>query len=74
MIEPHGKTLVSFHLSADELAEYSELSSKTASLTLSLKQQCDLEMISNGAFSPLSTFNNQKDYEEILLKNKLSNG
>jgi sulfate adenylyltransferase len=74
MIEPHGKTLVSFHLSADELSEYSELSNKTSSLTLSLKQQCDLEMISNGAFSPLSTFNNQKDYEEILLNNKLSNG
>ena len=74
MIKPHGKTLVSFHLSADELAEYSELSNNISSLTLSLKQQCDLEMISNGAFSPLSTFNNQKDYEEILLKNKLSNG
>ena len=74
MIKPHGETLVSFHLSADELSEYSELSNKTASLTLSLKQQCDLEMISNGAFSPLSTFNNQKDYEEILLNNKLSNG
>jgi len=74
MIKPHGKTLVSFHLSADELSEYSELSNKTSSLTLSLKQQCDLEMIANGAFSPLSTFNNQKDYEEILLKNKLSNG
>ena len=74
MIEPHGKTLVSFHLSADELSEYSELSNKTAALTLSLKQQCDLEMIANGAFSPLSTFNNQKDYEEILLNNRLSNG
>jgi len=74
MIEPHGKTLVSFHLSADELSEYSELSNKTSSLTLSLKQQCDFEMIANGAFSPLSTFNNQKDYEEILLNNKLSNG
>ncbi len=74
MIEPHGKKLVSFHLSADELSEYSELSNKTSSLTLSLKQQCDLEMIANGAFSPLSTFNNQKDYEEILLNNKLSNG
>lgn len=74
MIKPHGKTLVSFHLSADKLSEYSELSNNISSLTLSLKQQCDLEMISNGAFSPLSTFNNQKDYEEILLNNKLSNG
>ena len=74
MIKPHGETLVSFHLSADELSEYSELSNNISSLTLSLKQQCDLEMIANGAFSPLSTFNNQKDYEEILLNNKLSNG
>ena len=74
MIDPHGNKLVSFHLSKGELEEYSELSSKISSLTLSLKQQCDLEMILNGAFSPLLTFNNQKDYEEILLNNKLLNG
>jgi len=74
MIDPHGNTLVSFHLSKGELQEYSELSNTISSLTLSLKQQCDLEMISNGAFSPLLTFNNQKDYEEILLNNKLLNG
>ncbi len=74
MIDPHGNTLVSFHLSKGELQEYSELSNTVSSLTLSLKQQCDLEMISNGAFSPLLTFNNQKDYEEILLNNKLLTG
>jgi len=74
MIDPRGNTLVSFHLSKGELQEYSELSNTISSLTLSLKQQCDLEMISNGAFSPLLTFNNQKDYEEILLNNKLLNG
>ena len=74
MIDPHGNTLVSFHLSKGELQEYSELSNTISSLTLTLKQQCDLEMISNGAFSPLLTFNNQKDYEEVLLNNKLLNG
>ena len=74
MINPHGNTLVTFHLSKGDLQEYSELSNTIASLTLSLKQQCDLEMISNGAFSPLLTFNNQKDYEEVLLNNKLLNG
>ena len=74
MIDPHGNKLVSFHLSKGELQEYSELSNTISSLTLSLKQQCDLEMILNGAFSPLLTFNNQKDYEEILLNNKLLNG
>ena len=74
MIEPHGNLLVSFPFSEDELQEYSELSNNISSLTLSLKQQCDLEMISNGAFSPLVTFNNQKDYEEILNNNNLLNG
>ena len=74
MIDPHGNKLVSFHLSKGELEEYSELSNTISSITLSLKQQCDLEMILNGAFSPLLTFNNQKDYEEILLNNKLLNG
>ena len=74
MIDPHGNKLVSFHLSKGDLEEYSELSNTISSLTLSLKQQCDLEMILNGAFSPLLTFNNQKDYEEILLNNKLLNG
>ena len=38
------------------------------------RQICDLEMILNGAFSPLLTFNNQKDYEEILINNKLLSG
>ena len=74
MIDPHGNKLVSFHLPKGEVEEYSELSNTISSLTLSLKQQCDLEMILNGAFSPLLTFNNQKDYEEILLNNKLLNG
>jgi len=74
MISPHGNRLVSFHLSKGELEEYSELSNTISSLTLSFKQQCDLEMILNGAFSPLLTFNNQKDYEEIILNNKLLNG
>ncbi|MBM23633.1 MAG: adenylyltransferase [Gammaproteobacteria bacterium] len=74
MIDPHGKALVSFHLSKGELDEYSELTNTISSLTLSTKQQCDLEMILNGAFSPLLTFNNQKDYEEILINNKLLSG
>ena len=39
MIDPHGKALVSFHLSKGELDEYSELTNTISSLTLSTKQQ-----------------------------------
>lgn len=38
------------------------------------KQRCDLEMLSNGAFHPLTGFMSQQDYESILSTNRLCNG
>lgn len=44
------------------------------SLTLSQRQLCDLEMLLNGGFSPLTTFMNQADYEGVLKDMHLANG
>lgn len=41
---------------------------------LNERQLCDLEMIINGAFSPLKGFMNQKDYESVINHSRLSNG
>ncbi len=41
---------------------------------LTSKQRCDLEMLSNGAFQPLTGFLSQNDYEAVLSTNRLSNG
>ena len=41
---------------------------------LTSRQRCDLECLLNGAFAPLTGFNNQKTYENILIHRRLPNG
>lgn len=41
---------------------------------LTPRQRCDLEMLSNDAFKPLTGFLSQADYESVLLTNRLCNG
>jgi len=44
------------------------------SWVLSRRQLCDLEMILNGGFSPLTGFMNQKDYLSVVEKLRMSDG
>lgn len=44
------------------------------SWTLSPRQQCDLELIMNGAFAPLTGFLSQADYTSVLQSMRLMNG
>lgn len=43
-------------------------------LKLNRLQQCDLEMILNGGFSPLSGFHSREDYDRVLEEMRLSSG
>jgi len=54
--------------------EFQEEAIKLNSLTLSDRQVCDLELILNGAFSPLKGFMNKKDYDSVLDNMRLDNG
>ena len=45
---------------------------KSTSVTLTNRQICDLELILNGAFKPLKTFLNKKDYDCVLDNMRLS--
>ena len=42
--------------------------------TLTNRQFCDLELLLNGAFSPLKSFMNQMDYQNVLNSMRLKNG
>jgi len=44
------------------------------SFLLTPRQQCDVELLINGGFSPLRGFLNQKDYEGVLEEMRLSDG
>jgi len=58
----------------DKLREYKEKSASLKSLVLTDRQLCDIELIMNGAFSPLNGFLGKDDYESVLSDMRLSSG
>ena len=64
------------HLLVDikELQELKNDTNKMGSLTLTDRQLCDLELLLNGGFYPLTGFLNEKDYSSVLDKMRLSSG
>ncbi len=68
IIEPHGGKLV------NRTGAKEEKLSGAVSLTLTQRQQCDLEMIAVGAMSPLTGFVGQADFNSICDKITLADG
>ncbi|MBS3820509.1 MAG: bifunctional sulfate adenylyltransferase/adenylylsulfate kinase [Planctomycetes bacterium] len=63
LIEPHGGTLVDLVVDEARAAEMKEASRDWPSWDLTPRQICDLEMLVNGAFSPLTGFMTQDEYD-----------
>ncbi|HUD11182.1 MAG TPA: bifunctional sulfate adenylyltransferase/adenylylsulfate kinase [Candidatus Saccharimonadia bacterium] len=74
LITPYGGKLVDLLVTGSELHTLKEESSSFESVTLSDRQLCDLEMLAVGAFSPLTTFMNQADYQSVLDTMRVANG
>ena len=72
LISPHGGTLVN-RFAADP-ASLAETAKSLPKITLSAKQACDLEMIAIGAFSPLTGFVKQADFESICKTMRFASG
>ena len=74
LIEPHGGTLIQRVVSSDRAAALAAEAAGLAAVQLSAREQCDLEMIAIGAFSPLTGFMQQADFESVVQRTRLSNG
>ncbi len=74
LIAPYGGKLVSLLVTADELEARKAYASRLRSLQLSSRSVCDLELISNGGFSPLDRFMGQADYQRVLDEMRLADG
>ena len=74
LISPYGGKLVNLITENDEQDELTKKAGTLPSIQLSLRSQCDLEMLATGAFSPLDTFMNEADYLSVLEKMRLANG
>lgn len=74
LITPYKGELVNLLLD-DSVAENAKNDAQSyRSITLTQRQQCDLEMLATGALSPLKGFMSQQAYESVLDKTSLLDG
>jgi len=74
LVAPHGGKLVNRVLEGPALENAKQQVPHLKSLALSEREQCDLEMIAIGAFSPLTGFNGQADFQRICREMRLADG
>ncbi len=74
LVAPHGGKLINRIVEPGMAQTVSQEAGSLPSLTLSPREQFDLEMISIGAFSPLQGFIGQADFESVCRNMRLANG
>ncbi len=74
LIAPHGGTLVNRILAPAAAKAASAEAGSLKSITLSPREQCDLEMIAIGAFSPLKGFMGRADFTSVCKQMRLADG
>jgi sulfate adenylyltransferase len=74
LIAPHGGELVINLAGEEERAELQKSAQAMTHITVGSRQLADLEMLANGAYSPLGGFMTRADYESVVNTMHLSNG
>jgi sulfate adenylyltransferase len=70
---PHGGSLVNLLVDDERAAILKDVVINLPDITLNDRQLCDLELLANGAFSPLTGFMTRSDYESVLDRMRLQN-
>jgi sulfate adenylyltransferase len=74
LISPHGGVLKNLYLAEQDLEEHKKAALDYPSWDLTQRQLCDIELLLNGAFSPLEGFLGQADYEAVVEGMRLADG
>lgn len=74
LVSPYGGTLQNLLADEKRVALLKQESQEFPSITLTQRQLCDLELLMNGAFSPLRGFMTREIYEGVLEKMRLPDG
>lgn len=74
LINPHGDKLVNREAAGADRERLIEAAERIPALRLNARQISDLEMIANGAYSPLEGFMDRSDYHSVCGSMRLANG
>ena len=74
LIEPHGGSLVDLIATPERQEEIKTESRDWSSWDLTPRQLCDLELLLNGGFSPLTGFLGRADYDAVGADMRLASG
>jgi sulfate adenylyltransferase len=74
LITPHGGTLVDLVVDEYRAEEIKKASRDWPSWDLTARQLCDLELLMNGGFSPLTGFLGRADYDRVVDDLRLADG
>jgi sulfate adenylyltransferase len=72
--DPHGGTLKWLYLDEAGARQEKVRARDLPSWDLNMRQLCDIELLLNGAFSPLDGFLNEADYRRVLAEMRLTSG
>jgi len=72
--EPHGGELKNLYLPAADAETEKRAAREFASWDLTERQLCDIELLLNGAFSPLEGFLDRADYDAVVANMRLASG
>ena len=74
LIAPHGGSLKDLIVSSERQAELKAASRDWPSWDLTARQLCDLELLLNGGFSPLTGFMGKADFDGVVADMRLADG
>ena len=74
IIDAHGGSLINLIPNNQVKLERQKTANELPDWSLTDRQICDIELILNGAFSPLKGFMNQADYNAVLKDMRLADG
>lgn len=74
LIEPHGGKLINREVQGAEREALLNAAASLARIELNAREEADIELIANGAFSPLEGFMGEADYVSVRDNRRLANG